>query len=412
MWLQSLGETDALLEGIPNAKVEHLSAQARARDASVLRDFGPQRRRAILVCLLHRSKFACRDNLSEMLVKIMAKVHKSGKEALEQLHREKRATHRAPDGGLRESPRQRPPLQGRRCGFRHEGAPGAGRGRRTGSPARSIRLALRPQGRQLPAAAGQVLQNTARHTVQGGPLVGVTPDDRGSLAHGRSNLRAGERPDGLAQRVYARGAGPLARLREVARPRRGRDERQAGPGEEEAGDLRVLLSSRRTKDRRRVRGRLREVCRLLRAVPLLGGVRAARRKTPPGAGSQTHTRRLHPATEGDARANSGRGRQLLPGQLQRRHHPGGRTGLEEDRGQEADPLDQDAGIPDSGEDARAQPDRCPVLWRALYELEQALRAALGLGAQAGGHGSATSSPLSVTAPTWVQCRPPATPGAW
>jgi TnpA family transposase len=92
LWFQSLGDTDTLLEGVRNAKVEHLSAQARALDASELGDFSPQRRRAMLVCLLHRSKVACRDNLAEMLVKIMAKVHKSGKEALEQLHREKRAT--------------------------------------------------------------------------------------------------------------------------------------------------------------------------------------------------------------------------------------------------------------------------------------------------------------------------------
>jgi hypothetical protein len=92
LWLQSLGETDALLEGIPNQKVEHLSAQARSLDASELRDFGAERRRAMLVCLLHRSKVACRDNLTEMLVKIMAKFHKSGKEALEEFHRERRAT--------------------------------------------------------------------------------------------------------------------------------------------------------------------------------------------------------------------------------------------------------------------------------------------------------------------------------
>lgn len=92
LWLESLGDTGILLEGIPNAKVEHFSAQVRALDAAELGDFGPQRRRAMLVCLLHRSKVACRDNLAEMLVKITAKVHKGGKEALEQLHREKRAT--------------------------------------------------------------------------------------------------------------------------------------------------------------------------------------------------------------------------------------------------------------------------------------------------------------------------------
>lgn len=92
VWLESLGDTNSLLEGIPNAKIEHLCAQARTLDASELRDFSIQRRRAMLVCLLHRSKVALRDNLAQMLLKIMAKVHKSGKEALEELHRERRAT--------------------------------------------------------------------------------------------------------------------------------------------------------------------------------------------------------------------------------------------------------------------------------------------------------------------------------
>jgi hypothetical protein len=92
LWLRSLGDTHTLLEGIPNQKIEHLSAQARALDAAELGDFGVERRRAMLVCLLHRSKVACRDNVAEMLVKIVAKVHKSGKEALEDLHRERRAT--------------------------------------------------------------------------------------------------------------------------------------------------------------------------------------------------------------------------------------------------------------------------------------------------------------------------------
>jgi TnpA family transposase len=92
VWLQSLGDTDTLLEDIPNAKIEYLSAQARSLDAAELGDFGVERRRSMLVCLLHRAKVTSRDNLVEMLVKIMAKVHKRGKETLENLHREKRAT--------------------------------------------------------------------------------------------------------------------------------------------------------------------------------------------------------------------------------------------------------------------------------------------------------------------------------
>jgi len=44
LWLQSLGDTTVLLKGIPNQKVEHLSAQARSLDAAELMDFGLERR--------------------------------------------------------------------------------------------------------------------------------------------------------------------------------------------------------------------------------------------------------------------------------------------------------------------------------------------------------------------------------
>ena len=95
LWLESLGDTGVALDGVPEAKVAHLAAQARALDAAELREVVPQKRRAMLVCLLHRAKVTSRDNLAEMLVKTMAKVHNRGKEALEELHRQKRSSTEA-----------------------------------------------------------------------------------------------------------------------------------------------------------------------------------------------------------------------------------------------------------------------------------------------------------------------------
>ena len=89
--MESLGDTVGLLSGIPNQKVAHLAAQARALDASELKKGGPERRRAMLVSLIHRAKVSCRDGLAEMLVKTVGKVHAKAKEKLEDLHRERRA---------------------------------------------------------------------------------------------------------------------------------------------------------------------------------------------------------------------------------------------------------------------------------------------------------------------------------
>ncbi len=101
-WLECLVDTGGLLSGIPNQKVAHLAAQARALDASELKSVGPHRRRAMLVCLIHRAKVSCRDGLAEMLVKTMGRIHARAKEDLEELHRARRATTESLIGVLEE----------------------------------------------------------------------------------------------------------------------------------------------------------------------------------------------------------------------------------------------------------------------------------------------------------------------
>ncbi|MGH2722397.1 MAG: DUF4158 domain-containing protein, partial [Actinomycetota bacterium] len=89
-WLLSLGDVGGLLAGIPNAKVKHFAAQARALDAAELRDFALPKRHTLLVCLVEQAQVRARDNLAEMFLKRMATVHKRGKEELERI----RAAHR------------------------------------------------------------------------------------------------------------------------------------------------------------------------------------------------------------------------------------------------------------------------------------------------------------------------------
>lgn len=100
LWMGSFVDTGRLLRGIPNQKVAHLAAQARALDASELRKVGGERRGAMLVSLIHRAKVSARDGLAEMLVKTVGRAHARAKERLDELHREKRSTTEALVGVL------------------------------------------------------------------------------------------------------------------------------------------------------------------------------------------------------------------------------------------------------------------------------------------------------------------------
>ncbi len=92
VWLLGFGDVDRLLMGMPQPKIVHLAAEARALDASELRDISPPKRYAMLLCLLHRARVAARDGLVEMFLKRIGRIHARGKEELERLRREHRTT--------------------------------------------------------------------------------------------------------------------------------------------------------------------------------------------------------------------------------------------------------------------------------------------------------------------------------
>ena len=73
------------LADIPELKRKHFAAEARALDAAELRDFGPTKRHALLLCLIHRARVQTRDDLAEMFIKRMGNIHNRGKDELERL---------------------------------------------------------------------------------------------------------------------------------------------------------------------------------------------------------------------------------------------------------------------------------------------------------------------------------------
>ncbi|ODS63414.1 MAG: transposase, partial [Arenimonas sp. SCN 70-307] len=73
------------LADVPELKRKHFAAEARVLDAAELRDFGPAKRHALLLCLIHRARVQTRDDLAEMFIKRMGNLHNRGKEELERL---------------------------------------------------------------------------------------------------------------------------------------------------------------------------------------------------------------------------------------------------------------------------------------------------------------------------------------
>ena len=84
-----------LLADLPPLKLKHFAAEARALDAAELKDFAPPKRYTLVLCLMHRMRVQCRDQLALMLIKRMQKIQQRGQDELEELrlrYRERTAT--------------------------------------------------------------------------------------------------------------------------------------------------------------------------------------------------------------------------------------------------------------------------------------------------------------------------------
>ena len=79
-----------LLEGLAPAKITHFAAEARALHADDLRDFTLPKRLTLLVCLIHQETISTRDEIADMFLKRMSKLHDRAREELERLRASER----------------------------------------------------------------------------------------------------------------------------------------------------------------------------------------------------------------------------------------------------------------------------------------------------------------------------------
>lgn len=91
-WLTLLGDVTSYLKQITSAKIKHFAAEAKAFDASYLKEMNLPKRITLILCLISENQVNTRDNLVSMFLKRMAKIHFLGKEKLEQERQKQQET--------------------------------------------------------------------------------------------------------------------------------------------------------------------------------------------------------------------------------------------------------------------------------------------------------------------------------
>ncbi len=91
-WLTLLGDVSPYLKHITSAKIKHFAAQAKAFDASYLKEMNLPKRITLILCLIYDNQVNTRDNLVSMFLKRMAKIHFLGQEKLEQQRQKQQET--------------------------------------------------------------------------------------------------------------------------------------------------------------------------------------------------------------------------------------------------------------------------------------------------------------------------------
>lgn len=90
-WVDELGDTDAWFDGIAPSKIADFAGEASAGDAAVLRDYAPDKRTALLACLVHSARARARDDVAEMFCKRVAKMTKQARNKLDEIREAQRS---------------------------------------------------------------------------------------------------------------------------------------------------------------------------------------------------------------------------------------------------------------------------------------------------------------------------------
>ena len=82
-WLESLPDSDALLDGVPATKLKPMAEMASARDAGDMKDLLPAKRYTLILALIRQMRVRARDDVAEMFIRRIGAIHKTAKEELQ-----------------------------------------------------------------------------------------------------------------------------------------------------------------------------------------------------------------------------------------------------------------------------------------------------------------------------------------
>ena len=82
-WLESLPDSDALLDGIPVTKLIYMAGMASALDASDMKDLLPAKRYTLILALIRQMRVKARDDVAEMFIRRIGAIHKTAREELQ-----------------------------------------------------------------------------------------------------------------------------------------------------------------------------------------------------------------------------------------------------------------------------------------------------------------------------------------
>jgi TnpA family transposase len=82
-WLDEINLGKTILSSIPDVKVKYFAAEAMTLDAARMKELEPNKRYTLAISLIATSAAQTLDDIAEMFIKRMMKIHHKGKEALE-----------------------------------------------------------------------------------------------------------------------------------------------------------------------------------------------------------------------------------------------------------------------------------------------------------------------------------------
>lgn len=89
-WLESLPDSDKLLENVPATRLKHLSEMAAVMDAGEMKDLSAAKRYTLTLALIRQMRVRCRDNIAEMFIRRMAACQGTAKEDLLEVQKRQR----------------------------------------------------------------------------------------------------------------------------------------------------------------------------------------------------------------------------------------------------------------------------------------------------------------------------------